>query len=153
MIRSGETYAIGANMRPASSRESLDSLQAKLIRLHGDSDLPSEADLTEHMRPKTRKLARRLMRVAFDTTVLWGAFYRPAGPNFALLALAAQRTPVVYCGTGALPAPMAVKSRSQASSRLCHVSSDDGLECAGIPAKAKSPLMDSRRSRARLTRR
>jgi hypothetical protein len=28
------------------------------------------------------------MRVAFDTTVLWGAFHRPAGPNFALLALA-----------------------------------------------------------------
>jgi excisionase family DNA binding protein len=38
------------DMRPASSRESLDSLQAGLIRLHGDSDLPSEADLTEHMR-------------------------------------------------------------------------------------------------------
>jgi hypothetical protein len=35
------------------------------------------------------------MHVAFDTTVLWGAFYRPAGPNFALLALAAQRTPVL----------------------------------------------------------
>jgi len=35
------------------------------------------------------------MRVAFDTTVLWGAFHRPAGPNFALLALAAQRTPVL----------------------------------------------------------
>jgi hypothetical protein len=27
--------------------------------------------------------------------VLWGAFHRPAGPNFALLALAAQRTPVL----------------------------------------------------------
>jgi excisionase family DNA binding protein len=36
--------------RPASSRESLDSLQAELIRLHGDSDLPSEANLTEQMR-------------------------------------------------------------------------------------------------------
>jgi excisionase family DNA binding protein len=36
--------------RPASSRESLDSLQAGLIRLHGDSDLPSETDLTEQMR-------------------------------------------------------------------------------------------------------
>lgn len=35
------------------------------------------------------------MRVAFDTTVLWGAFHRPTGPNFALLALAAQRTPVL----------------------------------------------------------
>jgi hypothetical protein len=35
------------------------------------------------------------MRVAFDTTVLWGAFHRPTGPNFALLALAAQRTPVI----------------------------------------------------------
>lgn len=35
------------------------------------------------------------MRVAFDTTVLWGAFHRPGGPNFALLALAAQRTPVL----------------------------------------------------------
>lgn len=35
------------------------------------------------------------MRVAFDTTVLWGAFHRPAGPNFALLALAAQRGPVL----------------------------------------------------------
>ena len=35
------------------------------------------------------------MRVAFDTTVLWGAFHRPGGPNFALLALAAQRTPVI----------------------------------------------------------
>ncbi len=38
------------DVRPASSRESLDSLQAELIRLHGDSDLPSETDLTEHMR-------------------------------------------------------------------------------------------------------
>jgi HTH-type transcriptional regulator/antitoxin HipB len=36
--------------RPASSRESLDRLQAELMRLHGESDLPSEADLTEHMR-------------------------------------------------------------------------------------------------------
>ena len=36
--------------RPASSRESLDSLQVELMRLHGESDLPSEADLTEHMR-------------------------------------------------------------------------------------------------------
>jgi hypothetical protein len=35
------------------------------------------------------------MRVAFDTTVLWGAFHNPAGPNFELLALAAQRTPVL----------------------------------------------------------
>jgi hypothetical protein len=35
------------------------------------------------------------MRVAFDTTVLWGAFHRPGGPNFALLALAAQRAPVL----------------------------------------------------------
>jgi hypothetical protein len=35
------------------------------------------------------------MRVAFDTTVLWGAFHRPGGPNFALLMLAAQRTPVL----------------------------------------------------------
>jgi hypothetical protein len=33
------------------------------------------------------------VRVAFDTTVLWGAFHRPAGPNFRLLALAAQRVP------------------------------------------------------------
>jgi excisionase family DNA binding protein len=36
--------------RPASTRERLDSLQAELIRLHGDSDLPSEADLAEQMR-------------------------------------------------------------------------------------------------------
>ncbi len=35
------------------------------------------------------------MRVAFDTTVLWGAFFRPAGPSFSLLALAAQRSPVL----------------------------------------------------------
>jgi len=35
------------------------------------------------------------MRVAFDTTVLWGAFFRPAGPSFSLLSLAAQRTPVL----------------------------------------------------------
>lgn len=35
------------------------------------------------------------LRVAFDTTVLWGAFHRPAGLNFKLLALAAQRTPVL----------------------------------------------------------
>jgi predicted nucleic acid-binding protein len=35
------------------------------------------------------------MRVAFDTTVLWGAFHRPAGLNFALLALAAERTLVL----------------------------------------------------------
>ena len=36
--------------RPASTRERLDSLQAGLIRLHGDSDLPVETDLTEQMR-------------------------------------------------------------------------------------------------------
>jgi len=36
--------------RPASSREGLDSLQAELIRLHGDSDLSSETDLTEQLR-------------------------------------------------------------------------------------------------------
>jgi predicted nucleic acid-binding protein len=35
------------------------------------------------------------LRVAFDTTVLWGAFLKPAGANFSLLALAAQRTPVL----------------------------------------------------------
>ena len=35
------------------------------------------------------------MRVAFDTTVLWGAFHNPTGPSFSLLALAAQRTPVL----------------------------------------------------------
>ena len=34
------------------------------------------------------------MRVAFDTTVLWSAFFSPAGPSFSLLALAAQRSPV-----------------------------------------------------------
>ena len=34
-------------------------------------------------------------RVCFDTTVLWGAFHSPAGPNFKLLALAAQRAPVL----------------------------------------------------------
>jgi hypothetical protein len=36
------------------------------------------------------------VRVCFDTTVLWGAFHSPAGPNFRLLELAAQRTPVLY---------------------------------------------------------
>jgi len=35
------------------------------------------------------------MRGAFETTVLWGAFFRPAGPSFSLLALAAQRSPVL----------------------------------------------------------
>jgi hypothetical protein len=35
------------------------------------------------------------MRVEFDTTVLWGAFHKPAGLCFSLLALAAQRTPVL----------------------------------------------------------
>lgn len=34
-------------------------------------------------------------RVAFDTTVLWSAFLNPSGANFQLLALAAQRTPVL----------------------------------------------------------
>lgn len=34
-------------------------------------------------------------RVCFDTTVLWGAFHSPAGPNFKLLELAAQRAPVI----------------------------------------------------------
>lgn len=34
-------------------------------------------------------------RVCFDTTVLWGAFHSPAGPNFKLLELAAQRAPVL----------------------------------------------------------
>jgi excisionase family DNA binding protein len=36
--------------RPASTRERLDSLQAELIRLHGDSDLPLETDLAAQMR-------------------------------------------------------------------------------------------------------
>jgi len=35
------------------------------------------------------------MWVEFDTTVLWGAFHNPSGPCFSLLALAAQRTPVL----------------------------------------------------------
>jgi len=35
------------------------------------------------------------VRVAFDTTVLWGAFHGPTGPNFSLLALAAQRLPML----------------------------------------------------------
>ncbi len=35
------------------------------------------------------------MRVEFDTTVLWGAFHRPGGLSFKLMALAAQRTPVL----------------------------------------------------------
>ncbi len=35
------------------------------------------------------------MRVEFDTTVLWGAFHSPSGPCFSLMALAAQRTPVL----------------------------------------------------------
>jgi hypothetical protein len=40
-------------------------------------------------------MSPRPLRVAFDTTVLWGAFHSPAGPNFRLLELAAQRTPVL----------------------------------------------------------
>ncbi len=36
--------------RPASTRARLDNVQARLIRLHGDSDLPSEADLAEQLR-------------------------------------------------------------------------------------------------------
>jgi predicted nucleic acid-binding protein len=35
------------------------------------------------------------MRVEFDTTVLWSAFHNPAGPSFSLMAIAAQRTPVL----------------------------------------------------------
>ena len=35
------------------------------------------------------------LRVLFDTTVLWGAFHSPAGPNAKLLDLAAQRAPVL----------------------------------------------------------
>jgi hypothetical protein len=35
------------------------------------------------------------VRVLFDTTVLWGAFHGPTGPNFTLLALAAQRLPML----------------------------------------------------------
>lgn len=35
------------------------------------------------------------LRVLFDTTVLWGAFHSPAGPNSKLLDLAAQRVPVL----------------------------------------------------------
>jgi hypothetical protein len=34
-------------------------------------------------------------RVLFDTTVLWGAFHSPTGPNAKLLDLAAQRAPVL----------------------------------------------------------
>ena len=40
-------------------------------------------------------MSSRPLRVAFDTTVLWGAFLKPAGPNFRLLDLAAQRTPIL----------------------------------------------------------
>jgi len=35
------------------------------------------------------------VRVEFDTTVLWGAFHNPTGACFKLLALAAQRAPVL----------------------------------------------------------
>jgi hypothetical protein len=35
------------------------------------------------------------LRVLFDTTVLWGAFHSPNGPNAKLLDLAAQRAPVL----------------------------------------------------------
>ena len=35
------------------------------------------------------------LRVLFDTTVLWGAFHSPAGPNAKLLDLAAQRAPLL----------------------------------------------------------
>ncbi len=35
------------------------------------------------------------MRVEFDTTILWGAFHNPTGACFKLLALAAQRAPVL----------------------------------------------------------
>ncbi|MGH2879453.1 MAG: hypothetical protein ACRDK4_07615 [Solirubrobacteraceae bacterium] len=35
------------------------------------------------------------MRVEFDTTTLWGAFHNPTGACFKLMALAAQRTPVL----------------------------------------------------------
>ncbi|HLI32969.1 MAG TPA: hypothetical protein VKU89_09565 [Solirubrobacteraceae bacterium] len=35
------------------------------------------------------------MRVEFDTTVLWSAFHKPGGLCFSLLALAAQRAPVL----------------------------------------------------------
>jgi hypothetical protein len=34
-------------------------------------------------------------RTLFDTTVLWGAFHVPTGPNAKLLDLAAQRSPVL----------------------------------------------------------
>lgn len=34
-------------------------------------------------------------RVLFDTTVLWGAFHSPYGPNAKLLDLAVQRSPVL----------------------------------------------------------
>lgn len=35
------------------------------------------------------------LRALFDTTVLWGAFHSPAGPNAKLLDLAAQRAPML----------------------------------------------------------
>ncbi len=35
------------------------------------------------------------MRVEFDTTILWGEFHNPCGACFKLMALAAQRTPVL----------------------------------------------------------
>lgn len=40
-------------------------------------------------------MALAVKRVCFDTTVLWGAFHGPGGPNFRLLELAAQRSPVL----------------------------------------------------------
>ncbi|HEX4098528.1 MAG TPA: hypothetical protein VHX64_17510, partial [Caulobacteraceae bacterium] len=40
-------------------------------------------------------ISPRPVRVCFDTTVLWGAFHSPAGPNFRLLELAAQRSPIL----------------------------------------------------------
>jgi hypothetical protein len=40
-------------------------------------------------------MPRDARRVCFDTTVLWGAFHNPGGPNFKLLALAARRAPVL----------------------------------------------------------
>jgi hypothetical protein len=40
-------------------------------------------------------LAISARRTLFDTTVLWGAFHVPTGPNAKLLDLAAQRSPVL----------------------------------------------------------
>ena len=72
----------------------VDALKQHLVRTHDGHELPPEEELSSLLRTKSDLVMIEPRRVLFDTTVLWGAFHSPNGPN-AKLWTRGQRAPVL----------------------------------------------------------